>query len=41
MVIGIRVGIKEDERDLSWMLDPNKSQVNIYENLSHFVSLKL
>lgn len=34
MVIGIRVGIKEDERDLFWMLDPNKSQVTIYKNLN-------
>lgn len=34
MVIGIRVGIKKDERDLFWMLDPNKCQVTIYENLN-------
>jgi len=34
MVIGIRVGIKEDERDLFWILDPKKSRVNIYENLN-------
>lgn len=34
MVIGIRVGIKEDERDLFWILDPNKSRVTIYENLN-------
>lgn len=32
MVIGIRVGIKEDERDYFWILDPNKSLINIYEN---------
>jgi hypothetical protein len=34
MVIGIRVGIKEDERDLFWILDPKKFRVNIYENLN-------
>lgn len=34
MVIGIRVGIKEDERDLFWILDLNKSRVTVYENLN-------
>jgi len=32
MVIGIRVGIREDERDYFWVLDPNKSLINICEN---------
>ncbi|MHB1347840.1 MAG: hypothetical protein ACYCXK_10145 [Candidatus Humimicrobiaceae bacterium] len=33
MVIGVRVGIKEDERDLFWMLNPHKSLITIYEKL--------
>jgi len=34
MIIGIRVGIKKDERDLFWMLGPYKCQVTVYENLN-------
>jgi hypothetical protein len=34
MVIGIHVGLKDDARDLNWILNPKKSQINIYENLN-------
>jgi len=34
MVIGIRVGLKGDLRDVSWVLNPTKSQIRIYENLN-------
>lgn len=33
MVIGIHVGLKNDERDIVWILDLKNSQINIYENL--------
>lgn len=31
-VVGICVGLKNDKRDICWLLDPEKSQINIYEN---------
>jgi hypothetical protein len=34
MVIGIRAGIREDEKDYFWILNPDKSQVKIYENFN-------
>jgi len=32
MVVDLRVGLKEDERDLFWQLDINKSQIIVCEN---------
>ena len=34
MVIGIHVGLKGDTRDIDWVLNPETSQIKIYENLN-------
>ncbi len=34
MVIGIHVGLRGNSKDISWVLNPYKSQISIYENLN-------